>query len=89
MAESYFQHAEHYFRILNAIAQATQQPPQQQAGGAPRRQQINDGFSNEDGNESNGNSDGEDADQQAAGMGDQPGGAESRDIPIVAAPPAN
>ncbi len=25
MAEGYFQHAEHYFRILNAIAQATQQ----------------------------------------------------------------
>ncbi len=24
MAESYFQHAEHYFRILNAMAQATQ-----------------------------------------------------------------
>lgn len=34
MAESYFQHAEHYFRILNAMAQAAQQnqPP-------PRRQQ--------------------------------------------------
>ena len=33
MAESYFQHAEHYFRILNAMAQASQQngqqPPQQ------------------------------------------------------------
>ncbi len=25
MAEGYFQHAEHYFRILNAIAQAAQQ----------------------------------------------------------------
>jgi hypothetical protein len=25
MAESYFQHAEHYFRILNAMAQAAQQ----------------------------------------------------------------
>ncbi len=35
MAESYFQHAEHYFRILNAMSQA-----QQQAGGQhipPRR----------------------------------------------------
>jgi hypothetical protein len=31
MAESYFQHAEHYFRILNAINQASQQSqPQQQ-----------------------------------------------------------
>jgi hypothetical protein len=31
MAESYFQHAEHYFRILNAMNQA-----QQQQGGGPR-----------------------------------------------------
>jgi hypothetical protein len=33
MAESYFQHAEHYFRILNAMSQAAQQqggPPQHQ-----------------------------------------------------------
>ncbi|MFT8244494.1 DUF4167 domain-containing protein [Roseomonas sp. BN140053] len=31
MAEGYFQHAEHYFRILNAMAQAQQQSqPQQQ-----------------------------------------------------------
>ena len=32
MAEGYFQHAEHYFRILNAIAQAAQQnqPPAHQ-----------------------------------------------------------
>lgn len=35
MAESYFQHAEHYFRILNAMAQAAQA----QQGQAPRRQQ--------------------------------------------------
>ena len=34
MAESYFQHAEHYFRILNAMAQAAQQNQPQ-----PRRQQ--------------------------------------------------
>ncbi|HYZ34920.1 MAG TPA: DUF4167 domain-containing protein [Crenalkalicoccus sp.] len=30
MAESYFQHAEHYFRILNAMNQAQQQQHQQQ-----------------------------------------------------------
>src|SRR3954451_22625739 len=30
MAESYFQHAEHYFRILNAMNQAAQQGGQQQ-----------------------------------------------------------
>ncbi|WP_245870511.1 DUF4167 domain-containing protein [Teichococcus rhizosphaerae] len=35
MAESYFQHAEHYFRILNAMAQAAQSQQSQ----APRRQQ--------------------------------------------------
>ena len=45
MAEGYFQHAEHYFRILNAMNQAQQQ----QGGGAPgpqhggRRYQGNDG----------------------------------------------
>src|ERR1700748_1154841 len=35
MAESYFQHAEHYFRILNAMNQAAQQgqPNGQQQGG--------------------------------------------------------
>src|SRR6478752_9407113 len=40
MAESYFQHAEHYFRILNAMNQAAQQNQQngqQQQGGQQRR----------------------------------------------------
>ena len=32
MAEGYFQHAEHYFRILNAMAQAAQQPQGNQQG---------------------------------------------------------
>ncbi len=32
LAESYFQHAEHYFRVLNAINQATQQQQAQQYG---------------------------------------------------------
>src|SRR6201747_104251 len=32
MAEGYFQHAEHYFRILNAIAQAAQQNQPGQQG---------------------------------------------------------
>ena len=34
MAESYFQHAEHYFRILNAMSQAAQAQ-----GGPPQHQQ--------------------------------------------------
>src|ERR1700760_4020515 len=43
MAESYFQHAEHYFRILNAMNQAAQQGQQngQQQGG-PRRPYNNE-----------------------------------------------
>ena len=40
MAESYFQYAEHYFRILNAINQASQQQPQHgQNGGQYQGQQ--------------------------------------------------
>jgi len=54
MAESYFQHAEHYFRILNAMNQAQQQqaggqhpqqrrwqggPDQQDQGGEPGQDQ--------------------------------------------------
>ncbi|WP_408906219.1 DUF4167 domain-containing protein [Roseomonas marmotae] len=37
MAESYFQHAEHYFRILNAMAQAAQQnqPQSRRPQGGP------------------------------------------------------
>jgi len=42
MAESYFQYAEHYFRILNAMNQAVQQSGQgqnqSQAGGQPQNQ---------------------------------------------------
>lgn len=38
MAESYFQHAEHYFRILNAMQVQQGQPqPQPQQNGNPRR----------------------------------------------------
>jgi len=75
MAESYFQHAEHYFRILNAMAQAAQQnlPGGTHGGpGQPRRP-------------SSGEGDLEDADQPPFGTGEQP--SESRDIPIAAAPP--
>ena len=39
MAESYFQHAEHYFRILNAMSQAQQQ--QHQAGPHQQRRYQN------------------------------------------------
>jgi len=78
MAEGYFQHAEHYFRILNAMNQAAQQGQQngQQQGG-PRRP-----YGNEDGAQPP--AEGEEAEVRAPGMGDQP---ESREIPIAAAPP--
>ena len=36
MAEGYFQHAEHYFRIINAINQAQQQSQPKRAGQRPR-----------------------------------------------------
>src|SRR6185436_10736498 len=66
MAESYFQHAEHYFRILNAMSQAAQQGQQngqQQTG--QRRQ-----YSGEDGGPSPGDTD--EAEVRAPGVGDQP-----------------
>lgn len=71
MAESYFQHAEHYFRILNAIN--AQQQQQQQQAMQPRRAY-------------NGEGDGEAAEEsEAPGLEEQPG--ETREIPIAAAPP--
>ncbi|WP_323991097.1 DUF4167 domain-containing protein [Nguyenibacter sp. L1] len=36
MAEAYFQHAEHYFRILNAMTQAAQQSQQERQDRQPR-----------------------------------------------------
>jgi hypothetical protein len=76
-AESYFQHAEHYFRILNAMNQAAMQNQQngQQQGGQ-RRPYGEDG--------SPPAAEGEDGEPRAPGTGDQP---ESRDIPIAASPP--
>ena len=37
-AEAYFQHAEHYFRIMNAMAQAAQQSQQERAARQAARQ---------------------------------------------------
>ena len=84
MAESYFQHAEHYFRILNAMTQAAQQGQQGGGGQGPRRP-----LSNEGNGESSMDGNPDDSDGQPAGMGDQPGGSDAREIPIAAAPPAN
>jgi hypothetical protein len=84
MAESYFQHAEHYFRILNAMNQAAQQGQQngQQApfqGGRRPHPGQDEGVSPQ----GNG-ADGEEAEPRLPGTGDQP---EAREIPIAAAPP--
>ncbi len=83
MAESYFQYAEHYFRILNAINQASQQQPQQahgqngqQNGGQYQGQQGQGGQYN--GQQRRDQSSGEQdeappmANGPAAGYGDQP-----------------
>ena len=78
MAESYFQHAEHYFRILNAMNQAAQQG--QQSNGGQYQQGQRRPYGNED-DMSQGSPETEPA---APGMGDQP---EAREIPIAAAPP--
>ncbi len=75
MAESYFQYAEHYFRILNAMNQAAQAQGQPQQPYQPRRQH---------------HSDGPDPDQPTDQNGDQPPAeaiVEIREIPIAAAPP--
>ena len=76
MAESYFQHAEHYFRILNAMAQVVQQG---QPGGAPNQPRRYNGEETP----SFGQDGAEDGASNPPGTGDQP---EARDIPIAAAP---
>ena len=88
MAESYFQHAEHYFRILNAMNQAA--GPQAPGPGGPGQPH----------GQSHGQSHGQPqrryeppsdpAQSDQPGDDDQPGGeavVEHRDIPINAAPP--
>lgn len=77
MAESYFQHAEHYFRILNAMTQAAQQAQQTQ------QHQQRRPFNGEDG-QPPAASEGEESEAPAPGTGEQP---DAREIPITAAPP--
>jgi hypothetical protein len=92
-AEAFFQHAEHYFRILNAMNQAQQQGQpsgqgqQQQHPQANQRRnyQQGDGYQGEDGQGQGDPEEGEQrSEQRAPGLGDQP---EPREIPIAAAPP--
>jgi Domain of unknown function (DUF4167) len=91
-AEAFFQHAEHYFRILNAMNQAQQQGQSNGQGGQQhppgnqrRNYQQGDGYQgNEDGQSPAEPDDAERSDQRTPGMGDQP---EPREIPIAASPP--
>lgn len=86
-AEAYFQHAEHYFRILNAMNQAQQQGQpngqvqQQHPPQANQRRNYQNGDNYQGNDDSNGESD---DDQRSPGMGDQP---DAREIPISASPP--
>jgi hypothetical protein len=76
-AESYFQHAEHYFRILNAMNQAAQQG---QAPNPQRRPYQN----GEEAGQAAQSDQPEAEESRPAGVGDQP---DAREIPIAAAPP--
>ncbi len=94
MAESYFQHAEHYFRILNAMNQAAQLQGQTNGAGPQRRPHFErDGSANgseappaEQQSAEGDDEDGALAPQAAAPPAPEPPG-ESREIPIAAVPP--
>ena len=76
MAESYFQHAEHYFRILNAMQQAQQQQVQHQ-GGQPNGGYQNNGYQQQrrpDGSQGDGGQG--DGGQGEGGQGDVDGDME-------------
>ena len=76
MAESYFQYAEHYFRILGAMNMAAQQGGQQGNNANQQRRYQQDGDEPEDGEA-----------QTLPGYGEQPISVETREIPIATAPP--
>ena len=79
MGEGYFQHAEHYFRIVSVINQAAAQNQQQPGyqNGQPRRA---------NGEESMGNEDGE-MPSQESNEDNRGNYAEAREIPIAASAP--
>jgi len=88
MAESYFQHAEHYFRILNAMTQAAQQNNPQGGQGVSQTNGQHHSHQNQQRRPNDLESELEDAEQSVAGIGEQPSSSlEVRDIPISAAPP--
>ena len=88
MAEGYFQHAEHYFRIINAINQAQQQAPQHAANGqaapqaAAHNPQISHNGPRRDEPEEEDSDDQPDLEREL--RSEQP---EPREIPIAASQP--
>lgn len=77
MAEGYFQHAEHYFRILNAMSQAQQQhQPQRRPMNGPPHSEMEMGDGMGDQPELNGHSNGHAGEPEGAEPGDPP---EARD----------
>ena len=82
MAEGYFQHAEHYFRIINAINQAAQQQQYSNGQGQGAAQGQN-GYTQPAQRNSNSDDEGPNGYDHADGSGEQPN-TESRDIPIMA-----
>ncbi len=80
MAESYFQYAEHYFRILNAMNQAA--PENQQQDGEPHQRRPNGKGEDHDGIAAEGDERRENG--RVPGTDDQ---LETRKIRIAAAPP--
>jgi len=86
MAESYFQHAEHYFRILNAMNQAAQAQSQPNGNGAgPQRRQPYESHGNEPQTAEQQQGSDQDDEDETADTDEQP--AETRDIPVSAVPP--
>ena len=73
MAEGYFQHAEHYFRIISAMNQAAQAP---HGNGHSRRGDAQPAEAQDEA----------ELVEAAPGLGEQPP-TEAREIPISAAPP--
>lgn len=97
MAESYFQYAEHYFRIIAAINQTQSQHSGNQHSGSQHashgaQNQGQTSYQNGNGPQDNERRDNQsegteqDEGEELAGLGDQPT-MESREIPISAAPP--
>ncbi len=90
MAESYFQHAEHYFRILNAMNQAAQLQGQTNGAGPQRRSPFeNQGGEAQAADQQNADQDEEDDTPTPRGVASAASEplAEAREIPIAAVPP--